>query len=94
MSRAVANMSTLCEYLIPLVKLNGICICMKGPQIEEELDEAKFAIKELGGKIENVEKIILPDSNMERNIIIIRKVKMTPNKYPRKAGMPSKQPIK
>ena len=59
----------------------------------EALEEAKFAIKELGGKIEKVEKIILPDSDMERNIIIIRKVKETPKNYPRKAGMPSKQPL-
>ncbi len=93
-SRAVANMATLVEYLIPLVKPNGICICMKGPGGEEELEEAKYAIKELGGKIEKIEKIILPDSDMERNIIIIRKVKDTPNKYPRKAGTPSKQPLK
>ena len=93
-SRAVANMAILAEYLIPLVKLNGICICMKGPGGEEELEEAKFAIKELGGKIEKIEKIILPDSDMERNIIIIKKVKQTPNKYPRKAGVPSKQPLK
>ena len=93
-SRAVANMSTLSEYLIPLVKIGGKCICMKGSEIEQELEQAKFAIKELGGKIEKVEKFTLPDSDMERNIIIIRKIKETPNKYPRKAGMPSKDPIR
>ena len=93
-SRAVANMSTLSEYLIPLVKIGGKCICMKGSEIEQELEQAKFAIKELGGKIEKVEKFTLPDSDMERNIIIIRKIKETPNKYPRKAGMPLKSPIK
>lgn len=93
-SRAVANMSTLSEYLIPLVKIGGKCICMKGSEIEQELEQAKFAIKELGGKIEKVEKFTLPDSDMERNIIIIKKIKETPNKYPRKAGMPSKDPIR
>ena len=93
-SRAVANMSTLSEYLIPLVKIGGKCICMKGSEIEQELEQAKFAIKELGGKIEKVEKFTLPDSDMERNIIIIKKIKETSNKYPRKAGMPSKVPIR
>ena len=92
-SRAVANMTTLVEYLLPFVKVGGICICMKGPEINEELEKAKFAIKELGGKIENIEKLNLPDSDIERNIIIIKKIKETPNKYPRKAGMPLKMPM-
>ena len=93
-SRAVANLATLSEYLLPFVKVSGICICMKGPDAENEIEEAKFAIKEFGGKIEKVEKFMLPDSNMERNIIIIKKIKETPKKYPRKAGTPSKQPLK
>ena len=93
-SRAVANMTTLSEYLIPFVKVGGICICMKGSEIDHELEQAKFAIKELGGKIEKVEKFNLPDSDIERNIVIIKKIKPTPNKYPRKAGMPSKMPIR
>ena len=93
-SRAVANMTTLSEYLIPFVKVGGICICMKGSEIDHELEQAKFAIKELGGKIEKVEKFNLPDSDIERNIVIIKKIKPTPNRYPRKAGMPSKIPIR
>ena len=93
-SRAVANMTTLSEYLIPFVKVGGICICMKGCEIDHELEQAKFAIKELGGKIEKVEKFNLPDSDIERNIVIIKKIKPTPNRYPRKAGMPSKMPIR
>ena len=92
-SRAVANMTTLVEYLIPFIKVGGRCICMKGNDIEEELEQAKFAIKELGGKIEKVERFNLPNSDMERNIIIITKIKETPNSYPRKAGMPSKMPL-
>lgn len=92
-SRAVANMTTLVEYLIPFIKVGGRCICMKGNDIEEELEQAKFAIKELGGKIEKVERFNLPNSDMERNIIIITKIKETPNRYPRKAGMPSKMPL-
>ena len=70
-----------------------IAICMKGSNIEE-IDEAKNAINILGGNIEKIDNIILPDSDISRNIIIIKKVKNTPNKYPRKAGTPSKEPIK
>ena len=92
-SRAVARLATLIEYMLPFVNVGGKCICMKGANIEEELDEAKKAIEVLGGEIEVVEKFYLPDSEMERNIVVIKKVKNTPNKYPRKAGMPSKQPI-
>ena len=92
-SRAVARLATLLEYMLPFVKVGGKCICMKGANIEEELEEAKKAIEVLGGEIEVVDKFYLPDSDMERNIVVIKKVKNTPNKYPRKAGMPSKQPI-
>ena len=80
-------------YLLPLIKIGGKCICMKGSDIEEELENAKFAIKELGGQVEKVDKMILPDSDITRNIIIIKKMKTTPKKYPRKAGTPSKNPL-
>ena len=93
-SRAVANLSTLLEYLMPFVKVGGICICMKGPNIEEELNEAKNAIKELSGKIEEVYNFKLPNSDIERNIIIVRKIDKIKLKYPRKAGIPAKEPIK
>lgn len=93
-SRAVANLTTLSEYMIPFVKVGGKCICMKGSNIEEELKTAKNAIKELGGEIEKVINFKLPDSDNERNIIIIKKVRNTKSKYPRKAGMPSKEPLK
>ena len=92
-SRAVANLSTLSEYLIPMVKLNGCCVCMKGPNIEDELQQSKKAVLLLGGEIEKIEKFQLPKSNIERNVIIIRKVKNTPLKYPRKPGMATKEPI-
>lgn len=92
-SRAVANLRVLVEYMLPFIKLNGLCICMKGPNSKEEIIEAENAIKILGGKIENIDKIILPESEIERNIIIIKKVSNTPNKYPRKAGTASKQPL-
>lgn len=93
-SRAVANLSVLVEYLLPTVQVGGKVICMKGSQIEEELKEAEFAIKELGGKIQKKEELCLPGTDMKRNIIIIEKIKETPKKYPRKSGMPSKQPLK
>lgn len=91
-SRAVANLSVLSEYMLPFVKIGGFCICMKGPNIDDELENSKNAIKILGGKIEKVESLVLP-GNLERNIIIIKKEKETPNSYPRKAGIPSKKPL-
>ena len=92
-SRAVARLNVLIEYMLPFVKKGGLCICMKGPNIDGELEEAKNAIKVLGGKIKSVESFFLPDSDIERNVIIIEKVTETPKKYPRRAGLPSKQPI-
>jgi 16S rRNA (guanine527-N7)-methyltransferase len=93
-SRAVANTATLSEYLLPLVKVGGYAIYMKGPNIEEELKEGEKAIEILGGKIENVHNFKLPDSDIERNIILVKKIKSTNLKYPRKAGVPAKEPIK
>lgn len=93
MSRAVASLNILLEYLLPLVKVGGICICMKGSNIKEEIENSNKALEVLGGKIEKIEEIILPDSDIVRNIIIVRKINNTPNKYPRKAGMPTKEPI-
>ena len=94
-SRAVANLRVLVEYMLPFTQIGGICLCMKGPKIEEELKEAKNAIETLGGKIEKTDKIVLAsnDEKIERNILIIKKVRQTPNKYPRKAGIPLKQPL-
>ena len=93
-SRAVANLSTLVEYLLPLVKVGGKCICMKGSDIKEELEESKKAIEILGGEIEKVEEFTLPESDIKRSIIIISKKSSTPKKYPRKPGTPAKEPIK
>ncbi len=93
-SRAVANLSTLSEYLIPLVKIEGRVISMKGQEVKEEISNAKNAIKTLGGKIENIDEFYLPDSDIKRNIIIIKKVEKTPGRFPRKPGTPAKEPIK
>ena len=92
-SRAVANLSTLTEYMLPFVKIGGKCICMKGANVNEELERAQNAIKELGGEIERVDNFYLSDNDNERNIIVIKKVKETNSKYPRKAGTPSKEPL-
>lgn len=93
-ARAVANLSVLSEYLIPIAKIDGQCICMKGSNIEEELNTSKNAIKTLGGKIQKIEEFNLPKSDITRNVIIIKKLKNTPAKYPRKAGIPAKEPLK
>ena len=93
-SRAVANLSTLTEYLLPLVKLRGIAICMKGSSVEEELETSKKAINVLGGKVSNVFEFDLPKTDIKRNVVIVDKINKTPSKYPRKPGMPSKEPIR
>lgn len=93
-SRAVASLNVLVELMLPAVKVGGKCICMKGNNAEIEIEEAREAIKVLGGKIDKVEKIILPEMNLERTIIIIKKEKVTPKQYPRKPGTPQKTPIK
>ena len=93
-SRAVANLSTLTEYLLPLVKVGGIAVCMKGSSIEEELETSKKAINVLGGKVSNVFEFDLPKTDIKRNLVIVDKINKTPSKYPRKPGMPSKEPIK
>lgn len=92
-SRAVASLNVLLEYMIPFVKVGGYCICMKGSNIEEELNNAKKALNVLQCKIENIETFNLPGSDYGRNIIIIKKIGETPNKYPRKAGTPAKEPL-
>lgn len=92
-SRAVANLTTLSEYLLPLVAVGGRAICMKGPDIETEIEDSKKAVSILGGKIDKIESFQLADSDNNRNIITIEKVRNTPGKYPRKPGTPSKEPI-
>ena len=92
-SRAVAKLNVLIEYMLPFVKIGGRCICMKSFEIDEELKEAKKAIEILGGEIEKVDEITLPTTDIKRKIVIIKKIKNTPNKYPRKAGTPVKEPI-
>jgi len=92
-SRAVASLNVLAEYMLPFTKVGGRCICMKGPKLEEEIQEANRAIELLGGSIEAVKRLEIGEDKNIRNIIIIKKVKPTPKKFPRKAGTPGKEPI-
>lgn len=92
-SRAVANLATLVEYMLPFTKVGGKCICLKGPSYKEELENAKKAIRILGGKIEEIKEYKISDDN-ERTLIIISKINKTDKIYPRKQGKPSKEPIK
>ena len=93
-SRAVANLSTLSEYCMPFMKVGGCFIPYKSGKIEEELGEAKHAVFLLGGKIEDTERFLLPGTEAERSLIKINKVNGISKKYPRKAGSPSKEPLK
>lgn len=92
-SRAVANLSTLTEYCLPYVKVGGRFISYKSGNIDEELEQSKKAISILGGEIEKVVPVTLPNTDIERTFVIIKKVKQTGSKYPRKAGLPSKEPL-
>ena len=92
-SRAVAELRILVEYLLPLVKVDGKVIAMKGPNIDEEVENAKKAVKLLGGEIERIESFRLGNTDNERTVIIIKKIKNTESKYPRKAGIPRKNPL-
>lgn len=92
-SRAVANISTLAEYCIPLIKVGAIFVAYKSEKIEDELNKGKNAINILGSKVELIEKFILPGTEAERDLVVIRKIKSTQKKYPRKSGLPGKEPI-
>lgn len=92
-ARAVANLSVLAEWCLPLVKVGGSFIALKGPSPEEEIDEAREAVSVLGGEIAEVFTVNLP-GEIKHSIVLIKKISQTPSKYPRKPGKASKQPIK
>lgn len=92
-ARAVANLSVLAEFCLPITKVGGTFAAMKGAKASEELNDSKKAIKILGGKTQKVEAFELPEDAGERNIILIQKESKTPGKYPRKAGTPNKNPL-
>lgn len=92
-SRAVANLSTLSEYCLPFVKVGGKFISYKSEKIAEEMKAAEKAVSILGGEYAGQVEFTLPDSDIYRNLFVIEKKKETPKKYPRKAGLPAKEPI-
>ena len=92
-SRAVANLATLSEYCIPYVKKDGMFVPYKSGEIDEEVEQSKKAIHVLGGKLDKVIKFQLPGTEIGRSFVKIDKVQNTAKKYPRKAGLPSKEPI-
>lgn len=92
-SRAVANMSVLSEYDLPFVKKGGYFLAMKAGNVADEMKSAEKAVGILGGRIENTVHFQLPETDMERSIVVVRKCLETPGKYPRKAGTPAKNPL-
>ncbi|MDY3767521.1 MAG: 16S rRNA (guanine(527)-N(7))-methyltransferase RsmG [Lachnospiraceae bacterium] len=93
-SRAVANLASLSEYCLPYVREGGKFVSYKAANADAELDESGKAIDILGGKIDKVEKFQIPDTDMDRTLVVVKKIRKTPGKYPRKAGMPGKEPLK
>ena len=92
-SRAVANLRVLCEWCLPFLKVGGYFLALKGPLAEQELSDAKKAIKILGGEVEEVFEAKIPMTDLSHKIIVIKKVRQTPMKYPRKPGIATKIPI-
>ncbi len=92
-SRAVARLNLLCELCLPFVKVGGLFLAMKGPGAEEELNEAKHAIAALGGKAEGIRVYDVPGTELQHNVIVIRKIKDTPGRYPRRWAQMKKQPL-
>ncbi len=93
-SRAVSNLAVLTEYCLPFVKKGGLFVSYKSADSDAEIQEGKKAISILGGKLTSVDKFQLPDSDLRRALVCIKKVKETAKKYPRKAGTPAKLPLK
>ncbi len=92
-ARAVAELPTLSEYLLPFVKIGGVAIAMKSKDVQAEIDRAEVAIKTLGGQLKQIVPVTIPGLNEERYLVVIEKISATPEKYPRRAGMPSKKSL-
>lgn len=93
LSRAVASIPTLAEYLIPYIKINGLVMMYKGSKVNEEITLGQKAINELGGKIIKVQNFYLSEVDSERNIVFIKKIHSTNKKYPRGKNLPKIKPI-
>ena len=93
LSRAVASLNTLSEYCLPLVRVGGLFVAQKGRSYREEIDKALKTVQHLGGELIGVENVQIPFINQERYLLVIKKIKDTPSKYPRKEGLPQKRPL-
>jgi 16S rRNA (guanine527-N7)-methyltransferase len=93
-SRAVASLDTLSEYCMPFVKIGGHFLAMKGPDVDDEVRMSRKAIETLGGQVEEIRYVEIPESDIVHSLIVIKKIKATPKKYPRAGGKPKKAPIK
>ena len=93
-SRAVANMAVLSEFCMPYVKKGGYFVALKGPAVEEEIQNGKNAISILGGELENIIEVSIEDTDLKHNVVEVKKVKNCPKAYPRKAGTVNKKPLK
>ncbi len=92
-SRAVANLSTLCEYCLPFVKKGGLFISYKSGDVDKELHDSEYAVRILGGEGIEMDTFALPGSDIDRSLLVIHKTASTPKRYPRKAGTPSREPL-
>jgi 16S rRNA (guanine527-N7)-methyltransferase len=92
-SRAVAHLNVLSEYCLPLVRVGGLFIAQKGRSYKQETEKSLKVIQLLGGELIGVEKVTIPFINQERYLLVIKKIKYTPSKYPRKEGLPQKRPL-
>ncbi len=92
-SRAVASLNILSEYTLPFLQKEGIFVAYKGSKYQKEINESKNAIKLLGGKIVEIIPVFIPGETSEKHLIIIKKIQKTPGKYPRRTGVPKKDPL-
>lgn len=92
-SRAVAPLNVLAEFDLPFVKVGGVMVALKGPGAYAEVKTAEKALKELGGEIEKVEEVVLPNTDLKHTVIVIRKIENTPDKYPRRAKKIERNPL-
>jgi 16S rRNA (guanine527-N7)-methyltransferase len=93
LARAVAGMNILVELALPLLAEGGALLAWKGDEITQELEEARFAISELGGTLEQVQRVTLPFWDLDRNLVLVRKIAPTPERYPRRNGVPQRHPL-
>lgn len=92
-SRAVASLNVLSEYCLPFVKVGGHFLAMKGPEVSQEVETSKNAIRKLGGEIKDIFELKLPFIDNKRTIVVIKKIQKTPTQYPRKSGTPTRKPL-